>query len=83
MNQDPSHLHWHIKDGENFSKLFYSNSKKCPKTSNGKLICMRYFLREICDKSCNRCHKLSKEDKKAFDNFVGRCREGGASKPDF
>jgi hypothetical protein len=83
MNHDPNHLQWCIKDGENFSKVFYSNGKKCPKTSDGKLICMRYFLREICDKSYNRCHKLSKEDEKAFDSFVNRCREGGATKPDF
>jgi hypothetical protein len=83
MNNDPSHLRWRIKDGENFSKTFYSNGKKCPKTPDGKLICMRFFLRGICNKTCTRSHKLSKEDEKAFDNFVGHCREGGASKPDF
>jgi hypothetical protein len=83
MNHDPAHLRWRIKDGENFSKTFYSNGKKCPKTEDGKMICMRFFVRGICEKSCTRCHKLSKDDEKAFDLFVNRCREGGASKPDF
>lgn len=31
MNHDPSHLCWCIKDGENFTKIVYSNGKKCPK----------------------------------------------------
>lgn len=82
-DNDPKHAHWHIQEGENFSRLFYSNQKKCPKTKEGKLICMKLFIRGICDKSCTRVHKLTTEDEKAFDNFVGRCREGGAGKPDF
>jgi hypothetical protein len=44
---------------------------------------MRLFLQGICNKSCPRVHKLSSEDKKAFDTFVNHCREGGAGKPDF
>jgi hypothetical protein len=82
-DNDPKHAHWRLQDGENFSKLFYFNQKKCPKTKDGKIICMKLFIRGICDKSCPRVQKLSADDEKAFDNFVGRCREGGAQKPDF
>jgi len=51
-DNDPKHAHWHLQDGENFSKLFYFNQKKCPKTKDGKIICMKLFIRGICDKSC-------------------------------
>jgi hypothetical protein len=44
---------------------------------------MKVFIRGICDKFCTRAHKLSPKDEKAFDEFVGCCREGGAGKPDF
>jgi hypothetical protein len=80
---DPSHMRWRVKENENFTKTFFFNSKKCPKTSDGKIICMKLFLRGICDKQRNRAHKLPPEDEQAFDTFVTRCREGGASKPDF
>jgi len=80
---DRSHLRWRIKEGENFTQVFYANQKKCQKTTEGKTICMKLFLRGICNKSFTRAHKLSTEDEKAFDNFVNRCREGGATKPDF
>lgn len=80
---DKSHLRWRIKEGENFAQIFYANQRKCPKTKDGKTICMKLFLRGICEKSCTRAHKLSPEDEQAFDNFVQRCRDGGAGKPDF
>jgi hypothetical protein len=48
-DNDPKHAHWHLQDGENFSKIFYCNQKKCPKTKDGKLICMKLFIRGICD----------------------------------
>jgi len=82
-NNDPSHAHWRLQEGKNFSKWFYFNKKKCPKTKDGKLICMKLFIHGICDRTCTRVHKLSPDDEKAFDNFVARCREGGAQKPDF
>ncbi len=82
-DNDPKHAHWRLQDGENFSRRFYHNQRKCPKTKDGKLICMKLFIRGICDKTCTRAHKLSTEDEKAFDEFVGHCREGGAEKPDF
>jgi hypothetical protein len=44
---------------------------------------MKLFIRGICNKSYTRVHKLTTEDEKAFDNFVGHCHEGGAGKPDF
>lgn len=83
VDNDPNHTPWRLQDGENFSKLFYFNQKKCPKTADGKQICMKLFIRGICDKSCSRVHKLSKDDEKNFGHFVERCREGGFRKPDF
>jgi hypothetical protein len=31
---NPKHAEWRLKDGEDFSKRFYLNQKKCPKTKN-------------------------------------------------
>jgi len=53
---DKSHLRWRIKKGENFTQVLYANQKKCPKMKDGKTICMKLFLRGICDKSCTREH---------------------------
>jgi hypothetical protein len=83
VDNDPNHAPWRLQDGENFSKLFYFNQKKCPKSADGKQICMKLFIRGICDKSCPRVHKLSKDDEKNFGHFVDRCHEGGFKKPDF
>lgn len=80
---DPSNMQWHLQDGEKFTKLFYIKQKKCPITSDGKLSYIKLFIQEICDKSCNRVHKLSSEDETAFDQFVNHYHEGGVSKPDF
>jgi len=82
-DNDPKHVNWRLQDGENFSQRFYLNQKKCPKTKDGKTICMKLFICGICDKSCTRAHKLSPEDEKAFNEFVSHCREGRAGKPDF
>lgn len=82
-DQVPSHLRWRIKENKNFLKTFYFNSKKFPKTKDGKVICMNLVLRGICDKTCTRAQNLSLEDEQTFDTFVQRCHEGGASKPDF
>jgi len=81
-NNDKSHPYWRIKDGENFSKVFYANQKHCPKTSDGKMICMKFLIRGMCDTSCTRAHSLSKEDSKNFDEFIAGCRER-CKKPDF
>jgi hypothetical protein len=80
VDNQKSHLRWRVKEGENYSNIFYRNQKKCPKTKEGKQICMKLFLCGFCDKSCQRAHTLSKEEETEFDNFVGRCHEGGASK---
>jgi len=29
-----------------FGKVFYSNQKECPKTTEGKMICMNFFFGE-------------------------------------
>jgi hypothetical protein len=81
-DNNKNHLHWRLKEDENFSKIFYKNQKECPRTLEGKNICMKFFLGGICTKSCPRSHTLSREDKKKFEAFVNQCREG-AGKPDF
>ena len=68
------HSQWHLKDGESFKELFYPFTDRCPKTSDGSFICMKFFLRGFCDKNCTRAHKLSKAEEKAFDKFVSQCR---------
>jgi hypothetical protein len=74
--------HWRLKDGENFTKIFYNRQRECPKTSTGKQICMKFFICGIWDSSCNRAHLLSKEDATNFEGFIEDCHLG-ASKPDF
>jgi len=81
-NKDKSHPHWKLRDGENFTKVFYSKGKECPKTQDGKIFCMKFHIRGLCDSGCTRAHNISKEDAKVFDGFIQDCREG-ASKPDF
>jgi len=74
-NSDKSNPHWRLQDGANFSKVFYNRQKECPKTSDGKLICMKFLVRGLCDKACNRAHSLLKDDSKKFDKFVADCCE--------
>jgi len=50
-DNDKDHHHWKVKESENFSKIFYSRQKECPRTSDGKLICMKFFLCGVCVKS--------------------------------
>jgi hypothetical protein len=68
------HNQWHLKEGEHFSDLFWSNQEKCPKTKEGSLICMKFFIRGFCDKTCLRAHKLTKQEEKDFAAFVSHCR---------
>ncbi len=68
------HKHWHVKPNENFSDLFWKNSSKCPKTKNGSTICMKFFLKGFCNKSCSRAHKLSTEEEAEFEDFINKCR---------
>jgi hypothetical protein len=79
-NSDKSNPPWRLQEGENFSKVFYKKQKECPKTGDGKLICMKFFVRGLCDKSCSRAHSLSKEDSKKFEKFLADCRKAAAKK---
>jgi hypothetical protein len=81
-DNDKNHTNWRIKEGEDFAKTFYKNQKQCPKTQDGKPICMKFFIRGFCDKNCTRVHKLSPDEEKNFNRFITNCRKG-ASKPDF
>lgn len=84
-DDNKAHQKWRVRDGESFSKVFYFNQKKCPKNKDGKLLCMKFFITGICNSSCQRIHKLTPDDEKAFDKFVISCREAneGKDKPDF
>jgi len=79
-NSDKSNPHWRLQEGENFSKIFYNCQKDCPKKSDNKLNCMKFFVRGVCDKSCNRAHSLSKDNSKKFEKFLADCREEAAKK---
>jgi hypothetical protein len=85
VHKDKSHLRWTLRDSENFTTTFYASQRKCPKTSDGQSICIKFFIHSICDASCTRAHKLSKDNETAFDKFVQSCCEAnkGANKPDF
>jgi hypothetical protein len=49
-NSDKSNPQWHLKEGENFSKVFYNKQKECLKTSDGKLICMIFLYEAFVTK---------------------------------
>ncbi len=46
-DDNKAHQKWRICDGENFSQVFYFNQKKCPRDKDGKLLCMKFFIRGI------------------------------------
>jgi len=81
-DNNKNHSHWRLKDNKYFSRVFSKNQRECPQTSDGKNICMKFFLRGLCNKSCTRSYSLSKEDENKFEVFINNCRDG-ASKPDF
>lgn len=39
-DNDTNHAHWHVITGEDFAKTFYRNQHTCPKSRNGKIICI-------------------------------------------
>jgi hypothetical protein len=64
----------------NLSPKYSSPTRKCPKTKDGKEMCMKFLIRGFCDPSCT-----TPVDKKAFDKVSVTCREEteGAMKSDF
>jgi hypothetical protein len=80
FDNDKSNHKWQVRDNKNFSRVFYRN--QCSKNAEGKLLCMKFFIRGLCTKTCNCAHTLTSEDKKNFGDFVDGCREK-ARKPDF
>jgi len=84
-NNDKNHKRWRLQDGRQYSKVFFPFQKNCPKTKDGKQMCMKYLIRGFCDSSCTRVHKLSPEDEASFDIFYHKCRDNkdGSQKPDF
>lgn len=61
---------------------FSTESVGVPENSEGKQLCMKFFLRGICIKSCMRSHSMTKDNEKNIKAFIFKCREG-ANKPDF
>jgi len=53
-DNDKNHSKWRFKESKDFAKIFYKNQHKCPKMSDGKSICMKFFIWGYCDKSCTR-----------------------------
>jgi hypothetical protein len=43
-NSDKSNTQWCLQVGENFLNVFYAMQKACPKTADGKLICMKFLV---------------------------------------
>jgi hypothetical protein len=41
-DNDKNHIQWRAKNGKDFAKVFYKNMKQCPKTHDGKMICMNF-----------------------------------------
>jgi hypothetical protein len=70
-----NHTQWHLKETENFAEIFYANKSKCPRTKDGILICMKFFIRGFCDRNCTRAHQLSESEEKEFDIFISHCRK--------
>jgi hypothetical protein len=64
---------WHIKPNEIFSELFWKNTSHCPKTKNENIICMKFFIKGFCTKTCNRAHKLTTKEEKEFEEFLKKC----------
>jgi hypothetical protein len=71
---EDNHKQWHVKQNENFSELFWKNTFHRPKTKNGTIICMKFFVKGFCHKACPRAQKLSNKDEKEFDTFIKKCR---------
>jgi hypothetical protein len=69
-DNDKKHVSWCLKDNENFMTMFYKNQKDCPKTFEGRHLCMKFFIRGLCTKSCPRSHHLSKEDEKKIETYL-------------
>jgi len=71
---EDNHKQWHVRPNENFSELFWKNTFHCPKTKNGNIICMKFFVKGFCTKTCNRAHKLTTKEEKEFEEFSKKCR---------
>jgi hypothetical protein len=84
-NNDKNHKRWRLQDGRQYSKVFFPFQKNCPKTKDGKQMCMKYLIRSFCDSSVIRVHKLSPEDEASFDIFYHKCHDNkdGSQKQDF
>jgi len=88
-NNETNHKRWRLQNGQMYSKIFFPFQKNCPKTKEGKQMCMKFLIRGFCVSNCARTHKLTTEDETTFDVFYHKCRDykedykEGASKPDF
>jgi|NOAtaT_7_FD_contig_21_4296573_length_515_multi_2_in_0_out_0_2 hypothetical protein len=72
-NNNKNHKCWRLQDGCLYSKIFFPFQKHCPKTEEGKQMCMKFLIHGFCDSSCSRAHKLASEDESNFDIFYHKC----------
>jgi hypothetical protein len=69
-NNNKNHKKWQLQDGKEYSKIFFPHQKHCPKTTDGKQMCMKFLIRGFCEASCTRAHKLPKKMKQTSINFI-------------
>jgi hypothetical protein len=51
-NRVKNNSQWQARNGVDFAEVFYKNQPQCPKTRDGNIICIMYFTRGFCDKTC-------------------------------
>ena len=69
---------WKLRDNEPFHDVFNKNCRHAPK-DNGKAICLKWFVKGFCEKSCPRQHELSAGSEQLLDKFVQVCRHNHAN----
>ena len=84
-NNNKNHKKWRLQDGKEYSNIFFLHQKQCPKTTDGKQMCMKFLIRGLCEASCTTAQKLSQEDQTNFDRFYHKCHneKGGDANQDF
>jgi hypothetical protein len=51
-NNEKNHKRWRLQDRRMYSKIFFPFQKNCPKTKDGKQMCMKFLIRRFCNSAC-------------------------------
>ena len=66
---------WLLRNNENFHETFNKFNRHAPKSPEGRLICLNWFIKGFCVEGCKREHgKLTGDVEKSFDKFIRVCR---------